>query len=143
MSALRGNVNNPDAKIQPITGPLPEQSNTTQHLANERTYLAYSRTSIALISFGVTINRFAMFLIESRRLGMQDRLGWSLLNVERAGLGMVMFGMTLVMWAVLHYSSNRRHINRGDYRPGTWIVWTLAAMIVGGGGLSLVWLFER
>ena len=136
------NVNDPKRKIHPIAA-VRAQQNTSQHLSNERTYLSYIRTSIALISFGVTINRFSLFLIQSQRLSLQDRLGWSLVNVQRAGLGMVMFGMTLVMWALLHYASNRRHIDRGDYRPGTWIIWTLAAVIVGGGGLSLLWLFQR
>jgi len=136
------NVNDPKRKIHPITA-VRAQQNTSQHLSNERTYLSYIRTSIALISFGVTINRFSLFLIQSQRLSVQDRLGWSLVNVQRAGLGMVMFGMTLVIWALLHYASNRRHIDRGDYRPGTWIIWTLATVIVGGGGLSLVWLFRQ
>ncbi len=136
------NVNDPKRKIVPITA-VRTQQNVSQHLSNERTYLSYIRTSIALISFGVTINRFSLFLIQSQRLSLQERLGWSLVNVQRAGLGMVMFGMTLVIWAVLHYASNRRHIDRGDYRPRPWLIWTIAAMLVGGGGLSLLWLFGR
>jgi len=137
-----GNSVNPERKIHPIAG-IRAQANVRQHLSNERTYLAYVRTAIALISFGVTINRFSLFLIQSRRLGMQEELGWSLVNVERAGLGMVILGITMVLWAVVHYTSNRRHIDRGDYRPRPWLIWTIAAVLVGGGGLSLLWLFQQ
>src|SRR6516165_661830 len=38
----------------------------TDHLANERTYLAFLRTSVGLISFGITINRFSLFLLQTQ-----------------------------------------------------------------------------
>ncbi len=37
------------------------QENISQHLAAERTFLAFFRTAISLISFGITINRFALY----------------------------------------------------------------------------------
>jgi putative membrane protein len=33
-----------------------------EHQANERTFLAWLRTSITLIGFGLAINRFGLFL---------------------------------------------------------------------------------
>ena len=40
----------------------------TNHLANERTFLAYLRTAVSLMSFGIAINRFSFFLIESNAM---------------------------------------------------------------------------
>ena len=37
-------------------------SRLREHLANERTFLAWLRTSIALIGFGLAIARFGLFL---------------------------------------------------------------------------------
>ena len=39
--------------------------NINEHLANERTFLAWVRTSIALMGFGVVIARLRFTLIES------------------------------------------------------------------------------
>ncbi|WP_437587991.1 DUF202 domain-containing protein [Sorangium sp. So ce1000] len=36
-----------------------------EHLANERTHLAYVRTAIALLSFGITLNRVSLFFLET------------------------------------------------------------------------------
>jgi putative membrane protein len=135
-------ANDPTRKIHPITTARAQQY-VTQHLANERTYLAYLRTAIALISFGVTINRFSLFLIQSRLLPVQDTLRWNLVNIQRAGLGMVIFGIILVGWAVVHYTSINRQIERGNFRPSLWNVWAIAIAIVAGGGLGLLWLFHR
>ena len=44
----------------------PPQAHLSEHLANERTYLAYLRTAISLISFGITINRFSIYLVQSK-----------------------------------------------------------------------------
>lgn len=35
------------------------------HLGNERTHLAYLRTTVSLIGFGITINRFSTYLIQN------------------------------------------------------------------------------
>jgi putative membrane protein len=142
MSSPEQNLNDPERKIQPIHSPRPLQ-NVNQHLSNERTYLAYIRTAIALISFGVTINRFSLFLIQSKLITRGEGLQGSLVNVQRAGLGMVIFGIILVVWAVLHYRNNRRQIDRGDFHPDLGILYAIAFVIVAGGGLSLLWLFHR
>ena len=36
-------------------------SNCREHLANERTFLAWVRTSIAIIAFGFVIEKFSLF----------------------------------------------------------------------------------
>ncbi|HEX7284769.1 MAG TPA: DUF202 domain-containing protein [Candidatus Angelobacter sp.] len=142
MIASEQNRNDPERKKQPIAISRPPQ-NVSQHLSNERTYLAYIRTAIALISFGVTINRFSLFLIQSKLITRGEGLEGSLVNVQRAGLGMVIFGIILVVWAVFHYSHNRRQIDQGDFRPDLRILYAIALAIVAGGGLSLLWLFHR
>ena len=38
------------------------QGSTGDHLANERTYLAWIRTSIGIMAFGFVVERFALFM---------------------------------------------------------------------------------
>ena len=41
---------------------MPESNVTRDHLANERTFLAYVRTALSLVAFGFVIARFSVFL---------------------------------------------------------------------------------
>src|SRR5262245_385018 len=99
--------------MEPVEIPKPSPSKTDQdrtkqsphlseHLANERTYLAYLRTSISLISFGITINRFSLYLIQSDKVPERALSHWAMVDVGRVGFGMVVFGLLLMIWAPLH-----------------------------------------
>jgi len=115
----------------------------SEHLANERTYLAYLRTSISLISFGVTINRFSLYLIQSNRMPSHTAERWDLADLGRLGLGMVIDGLILLVWACFHYTQISNQIERGNYRPSPIMAWIISLVVLVGGGASLVWLFTQ
>lgn len=121
----------------------PPQAHLSEHLANERTYLAYLRTSISLISFGITVNRFSLFLIQSKELPERALTRWNLVGVSRLGFGMVIFGLLLLVWATIHSSHISRNIDQENYRPSTISAWVITAAVLLGGGLSLIWIFPR
>ena len=122
---------------------MPAKANLSEHLANERTYLAYLRTAISLISFGITINRFSIYLIQSNKLPEQTLGRWDMVSVGRVGFGMVIFGLLLIVWAGIHFTRVCRGIDRGDYRPSQFVTWIITASVLIGGGISLIWLFPR
>ena len=115
----------------------------TDHLANERTYLAFLRTSVGLISFGITINRFSLFLLQSQLLPPRRFMRFPLVEAETVGFGMALFGMLLLMWAGIHYTRVSYQIDRADYRPNRVMVWiiTLAVLLIGAPAVA--WLFQR
>ena len=115
----------------------------TDHLANERTYLAFLRTSVGLISFGITINRFSLFLLQSQLLPPRRFMRFPLVEAETVGFGMALFGMLLLMWARIHYTRVSYQIDRADYRPNRVMVWiiTLAVLLIGAPAVA--WLFQR
>ena len=113
----------------------------SEHLANERTYLAYLRTSISLISFGITINRFSLYLIQSDKVPERALSHWTMVGVGRLGFGMVVFGLVLVVWAPIHWMQVSRGIDQGDYKPNLASVWVITAGILLGGAIGLIWLF--
>jgi putative membrane protein len=123
------------------TAGKPQNPHLSDHLANERTYLAYLRTSIALIGFGVTINRFSIYLVQSKTLPERALHRWNLAGVSRVGFGMVIAGLILLAWAAIHFTQVSRGIERGTYRPSTLIPWIITLAVLFGGGLSLIWLF--
>jgi putative membrane protein len=65
-----------------------------EHQANERTFLAWLRTSIALIGFGFAIARFGLFLRQLElALTHQETPPNPIINSENLGVSLVIFGI--------------------------------------------------
>lgn len=109
------------------------------HLGNERTHLAYLRTTVSLIGFGITINRFSTYLIQNDQAPKGGRL--MLHDASNAGFGMVLLGLALLVWSLVRYRLVTRDIERGviDPRHRATTVFTLGLLLLGG--LTAVWLF--
>ncbi|NQW50543.1 MAG: DUF202 domain-containing protein [Rhodospirillales bacterium] len=112
----------------------------TDHLANERTFLAWIRTAIAVMTLGVAINRFALFLMEMHQVVPEAR---NLANrhVEKLGIGLVLLGIVLLVGSTWHYIHVGRTIDDENYRPSVRIMVGTALVIGLMGGSTLIWLF--
>jgi putative membrane protein len=102
----------------------------TDHLANERTLLAYVRTSIALTGFGLTLNRFALFLADAH--SSPDHPGWArpVPQLDRLGLAMVLLGLVLLVWAAVNFHRVRRAIETGSYHAPVTFIAGLALLLI-------------
>jgi putative membrane protein len=106
-------------------------SRIRDHLANERTYLAWMRTAVGLMGFGVVILRLRAFqppLVP--RLGY----GWKL------GLTFSIVGLLTVLLSTQHYFAVRWSIDEDAYEPpDRWVIlFSLAVTLLGAGILYLV-----
>lgn len=115
-------------------------ANLRSHLANERTHLAYLRTAISLIGFGITINRFSVFLQQGGKLATDQR-GPLLRSSEYAGGGMVVIGLLLIIWSLYRYWHVNQDIERAQFRPLRLAVVTLTALLIFAGVSTTIWLF--
>lgn len=91
----------------------PERQNPSRvrdHLANERTYLAWMRSAIALIGFGVVIVRLRYFQIPQVP---HPGTGWKL------GLLFSIVGLMTVLLSTVYYFFIRRTIDDDTYEPST------------------------
>ena len=104
--------------------------NVRDHLANERTFLAWVRTSIALLGFGVLIAKL-------RLLGLNPNTGArsTLLGLAFAGIGI--FTLLLAAW---HYARTRRMIDGGDYQSPAHLIFAFAAVVFALGLASVLYL---
>ncbi|HEY5803998.1 MAG TPA: DUF202 domain-containing protein [Lysobacter sp.] len=117
-------------------------SNLRSHLANERTHLSYLRTTVSLVGFGITLNRFSMYLVQEKELTVHHSRHF-LRDAGNAGLGMVVLGLLLLMWSIYRYWAVGRDIERGQYishQKGT-LAASIGLLLLGG--LTAVWLFVR
>ncbi len=81
----------------------PQVDRQREHQANERTFLAWLRTSIALIGFGFAIARFSLFLRQLQTaVTQQQQLGRNaIFNSENLGVVLVIVGITVIALAAL------------------------------------------
>lgn len=121
----------------------PKIDKQREHQANERTFLAWLRTSIALISFGFAIARFGLFLRQLHlTVTQQSEPVHPIFNSENLGIGLVVFGVLTIATAAWRYNQVLWQIERGDYRPARSLIWITTAIVMLLGAMSiplLVW----
>jgi putative membrane protein len=128
-----------DVRDRALGSPAKPRAYFTEHLANERTHLAYVRTAVALFVFGITLNQFSYFIMESRAVSNPQ----SMIVGSRVGLGMVLLGMALALWSALRFDKVTADIDRGTYRPSRLVMWTLSLALLMLGASTTVWLLWR
>lgn len=89
----------------------------SDHLANERTFLAWIRTSIAIMGFGFVVVKFSLFIRQlSLALGEKMVLpgkGYS----PVIGISLVIIGALMALLAFIRYRNIERHLTKGTYFP--------------------------
>lgn len=123
---------------------MPKIDRQREHQANERTFLAWLRTSIALISFGFAIARFGLFLQQlDLALTQQQSKGHSIFNSQSLGIALVIFGIVTITLAAWRYNRVFWQIERGNYQPNRLLVWIMTGVVVSLGFLSIPLLLLR
>lgn len=115
-----------------------------EHQANERTFLAWLRTAIALIGFGFAIARFGLFLrqLETSFTG-ENTVPDSFINSQNLGIGLVIVGVVVIGLSVWRYNKVFRQIEQADYQPSRLMVWITAVIVMVLGLLSIPFLLLR
>jgi putative membrane protein len=114
---------------------MPENPNLARdHLANERTFLAWVRTGIAIVVFGFAIGRFGIAI---RQFGLMQgkRMEHSGLSVW-FGMVAILAGVVLTIGGFIRYRMVRAQLDRGDFEAAGFIV-DLVAIITALFGLAL------
>lgn len=110
---------------------IPKIDRQREHQANERTFLAWLRTSIALIGFGFAIARFGIFLRQLNiAITQQEPPVHQLSNSENLGLALVISGIFTIALAAWRYNQVFWQIEQGDYRPSRLMVWIMTGVVI-------------
>lgn len=109
----------------------PRNRHQQEHQANERTFLAWLRTAIALIGFGFAIARFGLFLRELQTaVTGQITPPHAFLNSQAIGLGLVVIGVLLIGISAWRYDRTFRQIEQEYYRPNRLMVLLTAGTVL-------------
>jgi putative membrane protein len=113
------------------------------HLANERTYLAWLRTCFSLISLGFASNRFGVFLAELHVKAQSNAASADTApGTRRFGLGMVIFGTLLTILATAHYLRVQKDIENDLSLRRPYLVWVVSILAVVFGGSCVILLLS-
>ena len=91
--------------------------NYSDHAANERTFLAWVRTAIAVMAFGFLVEKFDLFL-KLAGGSLANHMPPTPLRIfgSFAGLALVVLGMVMVAIAGLRFLKTARDIDSPDRR---------------------------
>lgn len=104
------------------------------HLANERTFLAWVRTGVATIVFGFAIGRFSIALreflqVEGHASGTSSVGAW-------LGFISIIGGVLLIAAGLVRYRKARVQIDSNTFEPAGFVI-DVVAFLLGLFGLSL------
>lgn len=109
-------------------------------MANERTYLAWVRTSIGIMAFGFVVERFALFLKQVRYFLEKTGQAGGSLPAPPTGyssgyssfLGVLLVGLGAIMGvlAFLRYKKVQKQIDQDAYQPSITLDILLAISIL-------------
>lgn len=90
------------------------------HLANERTFLAWVRTGAAIVVFGFAIGRFSIALRQLTALEGHP--------IHRAGISVwmgatsIVLGVVLVVAGLVRYRKTRDRLDAGKFEPAGFVL---------------------
>jgi putative membrane protein len=119
------------------------KASASDHLANERTFLAWVRTSIALMGLGLVVVKFSLFvhqlsLAVTGHAVTQVR-GFS----DMTGMCLVAFGTFTALMGYLRYRRTERQLLDHTFYPSSTLISVLTAGIILGSFLLLNYLLSN
>lgn len=113
------------------TPKLSSESNPNRardHLANERTFLAWVRTGAAIVVFGFAIGRFSIALRQLTALQGHP--------IHRSGISVwmgatsIVLGVLLVVAGLVRYRKTRDRLDQGAFEPAGFVLDLVTALTV-------------
>ncbi len=112
------------------------------HLANERTYLAWVRTGIGIMAFGFVVVKFSLFV---KQIGLV--LGTKVNAPSHRysaiiGIVLVAMGVLAILFSFWQYRKTDQQLRSGTYQPSTVLTSVLTGVILLISMVLIVYLIQ-
>jgi putative membrane protein len=124
----------------PMTASAPPTNlgKASDHLANERTFLAWIRTSISVIVFGFVVAKFGITLREFLR--MQTKAGRESGMSLAIGVGFMAMGIFMALVSLVRYRTTMNRLKADEFQPADTIITALGLIAAFFGVILAVYL---
>ncbi|MBS0648801.1 MAG: DUF202 domain-containing protein [Verrucomicrobia bacterium] len=118
----------------------------TDHMANERTFLAWIRTSVGIMAFGFVVERFALFI---KQIGFffstQGAAGSNISTAHPTyssifGICLVGVGALMGLFSFFNYKKVEKQIESNTYKSSVPLAAVLTGVVVVMGIFLVVYL---
>jgi uncharacterized membrane protein YidH (DUF202 family) len=114
------------------------------HMANERTFLAWIRTSIGIMAFGFVVEKFAFFIKKlSLFIGKSPAFESATSSLRYSsifGIVLVVLGTLMGVLAFIRYKKVEREIDENTYRPSLLLDILLTMLVIGMGAFFVAYM---
>ena len=123
---------------------ITKQQNVREHLANERTLLAWIRTSIGIMAFGFVVVKFSLFikqisLLLSKNITIPPQHGYS----SVIGIFVVAVGALVLLLSYIKYKKTEKQLNDEKFKSSSTLVFSLTIIILLISVLLILYLIEN
>lgn len=108
---------------------LKKQGNATEHLANERTFLAWMRTSIGIMAFGFVVVKFSLFVKQITLILGKENVIHSKGYSGIVGIILVAVGTVTAVLSYIRYRRSEKQITLGYYKHSSILITVITAFI--------------
>ncbi len=111
----------------------------SDHAANERTFLAWVRTAVAIMAFGFVIEKFDLFLVAlAPQAALKQIAPHGQKFANAAGLAFIAIGVIMIVLAGVRFTATAKAIDAEDVKPSPGERFDVAlAALIGLLGISL------
>lgn len=117
-----------------------KRNNTSDHLANERTFLAWIRTSIGIMAFGFVVVKFSLFVKQISMILGKENIIHSKGYSGILGIVLVAVGTVTAVLSYIRYINSEKQINEGYYKHSSLLITVLTTFIFLVSVLLIVYL---
>ncbi|MCC7332397.1 MAG: DUF202 domain-containing protein [Flavobacteriales bacterium] len=113
-----------------------------EHQANERTFLSWVRTSIALMGLGFVIVKFSLFagdfsaLIESHNTSTKS-------FSKIVGITMIILGVLISFFSFVQYKIHEKELFENRFKPNNFLLFFITLVLLVGGSILVVFLIQN
>lgn len=109
-----------------------DSSQVSNHLANDRTYLAWIRTGVSMMGLGVVIAKLKYII------GSNYPESSGVMHAAQIGLWFAVIGVLTILMSALFFLQTQREIRQGTYKARKLSVLILTALL-GLLGIIILW----
>lgn len=117
-----------------------KEAGPNDYLANERTFLAWIRTSIAIMGFGFVVVKFSLFINQISLLLHGKEHPAPPAHSPIIGVFLVVVGAAVVILSFIQYKRTERKLANHTFRPSTRLASTVMLLLLAICVLLIVYL---